>query len=140
MVHGDDNGLVLPPRVAPTQVVIVPIMQKNPDVMKKANEYKAALLKSGVRVKLDDSDRSPGWKFAEHEMKGIPLRVEIGPRDVASGVAVLAKRNDGQKISVNDADVAKESSNYIQAQILQQASATLLATANQAPSIALNLI
>ena len=108
MVHGDDNGLVLPPRVAPTQVVIVPIMQKNPDVMKKAQEYKAALEKAGVRVKLDDSDRSPGWKFAEHEMKGIPLRVEIGPRDVGQGVAVLAKRNDGTKLTVNDADVVKE--------------------------------
>ena len=108
MVHGDDNGLVLPPRVAPVQVVIVPIMQKNPDVMKKAIEYKAALEKAGVRVKLDDSDKSPGWKFAEHEMKGIPLRVEIGPRDVGNGVAVLAKRNDGQKITVQDADVVKE--------------------------------
>lgn len=108
MVHGDDNGLVLPPRVAPTQVVIVPIMQKNPDVMKKAQEYKAALEKAGVRVKLDDSDRSPGWKFAEHEMKGIPLRVEIGPRDVASKVAVLAKRNDGSKITVKDEDVVNE--------------------------------
>ncbi|MBQ0009024.1 MAG: proline--tRNA ligase [Firmicutes bacterium] len=108
MVHGDDNGLVLPPRVAPTQVVIVPIMQKNPDVMKKAQEYYAALQKAGVRVKLDDSDKSPGWKFAEHEMKGIPLRVEIGPRDVGQGVAVLAKRNDGSKVTVNDADVVKE--------------------------------
>ena len=108
MVHGDDNGLVLPPRVAPVQVVIVPIMQKNPDVMKKAQEYKAALEKAGVRVKLDDSDRSPGWKFAEHEMKGIPLRVEIGPRDVGQGVAVLAKRNDGQKLTVQDGDVVKE--------------------------------
>jgi len=108
MVHGDDNGLVLPPKVAPTQVVIVPIMQKNPDVMKKAEEYRAALAKAGLRVKLDDSDRSPGWKFAEHEMKGIPLRVEIGPRDVGQGVAVLAKRNDGSKITVNDADVVKE--------------------------------
>ena len=114
MVHGDDNGLVLPPRVAPVQVVIVPIMQKNPDVMKKAQEYKDALEKAGIRVKLDDSDKSPGWKFAEHEMKGIPLRVEIGPRDVASGVAVLAKRNDGQKISVNDADVVKEASRLLQ--------------------------
>jgi len=108
MVHGDDNGLVLPPRVAPTQVVIVPIMQKNPDVMKKAQEYKAALENAGLRVKLDDSDRSPGWKFAEYEMKGIPLRVEIGPRDVGQGLAVLAKRNDGAKITVNDADVVKE--------------------------------
>ena len=113
MVHGDDNGLVLPPRVAPTQVVIVPIMQKNPEVMKKAIEYRDALAKAGIRVKLDDSDRSPGWKFAEHEMKGIPLRVEIGPRDVAAGVAVLAKRNDGSKATVNDKDVVKEAARLL---------------------------
>ena len=113
MVHGDDNGLVLPPRVAPTQVVIVPIMQKNPDVMKKAQEYYVALQKAGIRVKLDDSDKSPGWKFAEHEMKGIPLRVEIGPRDVGQGVAVLAKRNDGSKVTVNDADVVKEAARLL---------------------------
>ena len=114
MVHGDDNGLVLPPRVAPVQVVIVPIMQKNPDVMKKAQEYKAALEKAGIRVKLDDSDKSPGWKFAEHEMKGIPLRVEIGPRDVGQGVAVLAKRNDGAKLTVNDKDVVSEAKRLLE--------------------------
>jgi prolyl-tRNA synthetase len=108
MVHGDDNGLVLPPRVAPTQVVIIPIQQKQPEVMKKAKEYYEALKAAGIRVKLDDSDRSPGWKYAEHEMKGVPLRLEVGPRDVANGVAVLAKRNDGSKNITKEADVVKE--------------------------------
>lgn len=108
MVHGDDNGLVLPPYVAPIQVVIIPIQQKNPDVMKKAREYYELLKNEGIRVKLDDSDHTPGWKYSEYEMKGVPLRLEIGPRDIAKGVAVLAKRNDGQKITVNDKDVLKE--------------------------------
>ena len=105
MVHGDDNGLVLPPYVAPTQVVIIPIQQKNPEVLKKAHEYYDALKKAGIRVKLDDSDRTPGWKYSEYEMKGVPLRLEVGPRDIANGVCVLAKRNDGTKQTVNEADV-----------------------------------
>lgn len=108
MVHGDDNGLVLPPYVAPTQVVIIPIQQKNPEVLKKAHEYYDALKKAGIRVKLDDSDRTPGWKYSEYEMKGVPLRLEVGPRDIANGVCVLAKRNDGTKITVKEADVPSE--------------------------------
>ena len=105
MVHGDDNGLVLPPRVAPTQVVIIPIQQKNPDVLKKAHEYLEKIAKLGIRVKLDDSDRSAGWKYAEHEMKGVPVRLEVGPRDIANGVCVLAKRNDGAKLTVKEDEV-----------------------------------
>ena len=108
MVHGDDNGLVLPPYVAPTQVVIIPIQQKNPEVLKKAHEYYDALKKAGIRVKLDDSDHTPGWKYSEYEMKGIPLRLEVGPRDIANGVCVLAKRNDGTKLVVKEADVSRE--------------------------------
>ncbi len=108
MVHGDDNGLVLPPYVAPIQIAIVPIQQKNPDVMKKAREYEAALKAAGYRVKLDDSDKSPGWKFAEYEMKGVPLRLEVGPRDMANGVCVIAKRNDGTKLTTKEEDVVKE--------------------------------
>ncbi len=100
MVHGDDNGLVLPPKVAPIQVVIIPIMMKNPDVVKKANEVYESLKANGIRVKLDDSDRTPGWKYHEWEMKGVPLRIEIGPRDLANGVAVLAKRVNGEKLTV----------------------------------------
>jgi len=114
MVHGDDNGLVLPPKVAPTQVVIIPIQMKNPDVLKKANEYYEALKAAGIRVKLDDSDKTPGWKYSEYEMKGVPLRLEVGPRDVANGVCVLAKRNDGTKTTVNEGDVVKTALNLME--------------------------
>ena len=79
MTHGDDNGLVLPPAVAPIQVVIVPVAQHKPGVLEKASELYEKLKANGIRVKLDDSDNSPGWKFAEYEMKGVPVRVEIGP-------------------------------------------------------------
>lgn len=105
MVHGDDNGLVLPPFVAPIQVVIIPVMQKNPEVIKKANEYYELLKKNGIRVKLDDSDHTPGWKYSEYEMKGVPLRLEVGPRDINNGVAILAKRNDETKITVKEEEV-----------------------------------
>ena len=97
MVHGDDNGLVLPPRVAPTQVVIVPIRQQQEGVLEKAQEIKEALIKSGLRVKIDDTDKSPGWKFAEAEMRGIPVRIEIGPKDIEAGKAVLARRDTSEK-------------------------------------------
>ena len=97
MVNGDDNGLVLPPRVAPVQVVIVPIRQQQEGVLDKANEIKGALTGKGMRVKIDDTDKSPGWKFAEAEMRGIPVRVEIGPKDIEAGKAVLARRDTGEK-------------------------------------------
>lgn len=96
MVHGDNSGLVLPPRVAPTQVVIVPIQQRKEGVMDKANELKNRL--SNFRVKVDDTDKSPGWKFAEAEMRGIPVRVEIGPKDIEAGKCMLARRDTGEKI------------------------------------------
>lgn len=93
MVHSDNRGLVLPPRVAPTQVVIVPIMQKA-GVLDRANALKADLEKQGIRVDLDDSENySPGWKFNEYEMKGIPIRIELGPRDIKNGVAMVARRD-----------------------------------------------
>ncbi len=98
MVHGDDNGLVLPPRVAPTQVVIVPIQQKKEGVLDKAFELRDML--SGFRVKVDASDKSPGWKFSESEMRGIPVRVEIGPRDMENGQAVLVRRDTHEKMTV----------------------------------------
>ena len=101
MVHGDDNGLVLPPRVAPTQVVIIPIQQKKEGILDKAYEVETALKAAGIRVKVDASDKSPGWKFSEAEMRGIPVRVEIGPRDLANGQCVVAKRNDGEKITTS---------------------------------------
>lgn len=98
MVHGDDNGLVLPPRIAPVQVVIVPIQQAKAGVLEKAAEIKAAL--SGFRVKVDDTDKSPGWKFAESEMRGIPVRVEIGPKDIEAGQAILVRRDTHEKTAV----------------------------------------
>lgn len=100
MVHGDDNGLVLPPYVAPIQVVIIPIAQQKPGVIPAAREIYEKYKQAGFRVQLDDSDRTPGWKFSEYEMKGVPLRVEVGPRDIEKGVVVLAKRNDGVKEEV----------------------------------------
>ena len=100
MVHGDNSGLVLPPRIAPTQVVIVPIMQKKEGVLEKAGELKDKL-KNICRVKLDDSDKTPGWKFAEYEMKGVPVRLEIGPKDIEQNQCVLARRDTGEKIFVS---------------------------------------
>ena len=100
MVHGDDSGLKLPPLVAPTQVLIVPIMQKKEGVLDKAYELKEKLSKIS-RVMVDDSDKSPGFKFAECEMRGIPVRVEIGPRDIENGQAVLVRRDTGEKITVS---------------------------------------
>ena len=101
MTHGDDNGLVLPPAVAPIQVVIIPIAQHKEGVLEKANELKERLAKAGIRVKLDDSENSPGWKFAEYEMKGVPVRVEIGPKDIEAGQCVVATRHNGEKTSVS---------------------------------------
>ena len=98
MVHGDNEGLVLPPKVAPTQVVIVPIRQNLEGVMEKTLEVKDML--SNFRVKVDDSDKSPGWKFSESEMRGIPVRVELGPKDIEAGQAVLVRRDTHEKITV----------------------------------------
>ena len=107
MVHGDDSGLVLPPRIAPNQVVIVPIMQKKEGVLEKANEVKEQLSKVS-RVILDDSEKSPGWKFSEYEMRGIPVRVELGPRDIENNQAALARRVTGEKITVSLDNIAEE--------------------------------
>ena len=101
MTHGDDNGLVLPPAVAPVQVVIIPIAQHKEGVLDKSNELKERLAKYNVRVKLDDSDNSPGWKFAEYEMKGVPVRVEIGPKDIEAGQCVIATRHNGEKTIIS---------------------------------------
>ncbi len=100
MVHGDDEGLVLPPYVAPTQIVIIPIQSQKPEVMEASNNLYAALKAAGYRVKLDDSNRTPGWKFAEYEMKGVPVRVEIGPRDLANGQVTITTRHDRNKQTV----------------------------------------
>ena len=100
MAHGDNNGLVLPPKVAPIQVVVVPVAQHKPGVLEKAGELFQALRAAGVRVKLDDSENSLGWKCAQYEMKGVPLRVELGPKDIENGVCVAVRRDNGEKTSV----------------------------------------
>ncbi len=107
MVHGDDNGLVLPPKIAPVQLMIIPIAQHKEGVLDKANELLNAL-SGDVRVKLDDSDKSPGFKFSEQEMRGIPLRIEIGPKDIENNQAVLARRDNGEKITVSLDNIKEE--------------------------------
>jgi prolyl-tRNA synthetase len=97
MVHGDDDGLVLPPKISPIQVVILPIAMHKEGVLEKAQELKETLQKN-FRVKLDDSDHAPGWKFAEYEMKGVPVRVEIGPKDIEKGQCVVVRRDTREKI------------------------------------------
>lgn len=97
MTHGDNSGLVMPPRVAPIQVVILPIAQHKEGVIEKAMELADRLKKAGIRVKTDISDQSPGWKFAEYEMKGVPLRLEIGPKDIANNQCVLVRRDNREK-------------------------------------------
>ncbi len=100
MVHGDDNGLVLPPAVAPIQIVIVPIAAHKEGVLERARALKDELSKK-YRVKLDDSDKMPGWKFAEYEMKGVPLRIEVGPRDLEQNQCVAVRRDNGEKTIVS---------------------------------------
>lgn len=100
MVHGDDNGLVLPPRVAPIQVRIIPVQQHKEGILDKAYELCNKLKENGIRVDVDDSDKTPGWKFSEAEMRGIPLRLEIGPRDLQNNQCMIVKRVDGTKISL----------------------------------------
>lgn len=108
MVHGDDEGLVLPPRIAPTQAVIIPIrMDSDPEVLKVSKEIYSELQKAGVRVVLDDSKKTPGWKFSQYEMKGIPLRVEVGPKDIANGVVTLTKRYDSSKMTMPISELAE---------------------------------
>ncbi|MDO4475476.1 MAG: proline--tRNA ligase [Lachnospiraceae bacterium] len=100
MVHGDDSGLVLPPRIAPVQAVVVPVQQRKEGVLEKAQELKDVLAAAGIRTRLDDSDKSPGWKFAEAEMRGIPIRIEIGPKDMEAGQCVVVRRDTREKTVV----------------------------------------
>ena len=101
MTHGDDSGLVLPPAVAPIQAVIIPVQQHKEGVLEAAEKISDMLKAAGVRVKVDDSEQSPGWKFSEYEMKGVPLRIEIGPRDIAENKCVVVRRDNRQKLFVN---------------------------------------
>ena len=108
MTHGDDSGLVLPPSVAPIQVVVIPVQQHKEGVLEGATKIYEALKAAGIRAKLDDSDQSPGWKFSEYEMKGVPLRIEIGPRDLAEEKCVIVRRDNRQKSFVAIADLVAE--------------------------------
>ena len=100
MVHGDERGLKMPPNVAPIQTVIIPVASKVAGVVEKCEEVKTSLEASNLRVKLDNSNNSPGWKFNEYEMKGVPLRLEIGPRDIENGVATAVRRDTHEKIQI----------------------------------------
>ena len=100
MTHGDDNGLILPPKIAPVQVIVVPVAQHKAGVLEAADGLRARLAAAGVRVKMDDSDQSFGWKAAEYEMRGVPLRVEIGPKDMEKEQCCIARRDTGEKTFV----------------------------------------
>lgn len=97
MTHGDARGLVMPPVVAPVQAVIVPIAAKKEGVLEACRDLKEKLAAAGIRVVLDDSENSPGWKFNEWEMKGVPVRIELGPRDLEAGKCLLARRDTLEK-------------------------------------------
>ena len=100
MVHGDDRGLVLPPKVAPIQAVVLPIAAHKPGVTEKAHEIADALKAAGLRVHIDERDQSAGWKFNEWEMKGVPVRIEVGPRDMENGVVTVCRRDTLEKSTI----------------------------------------
>ena len=106
MTHGDNEGLVLPPRIAPTQLVVIPVASHKPGVTEKATELLETARAAGIREKIDLSENSPGWKFAEYEMKGVPLRLEVGPRDIEQGQCVLVRRDTREKTVVKFEDLA----------------------------------
>ncbi len=116
MTHGDNNGLVLPPKIAPIQVIVAPVAQHKPGVLEAARALRDALAAAGLRVKLDDSDNSLGWKCAQWEMKGVPLRVEIGPRDIENGQCCMVRRDNREKSFISLAD-APESAKALLAQV-----------------------
>ena len=101
MAHGDQRGLVLPPKVAPAQVVVIPVAAHKPGVTEKCQEITEQLRAAGIRVQLDNRDQSPGWKFNEWEMKGVPVRFEIGPRDIENGVVTYCRRDTLSKESMS---------------------------------------
>jgi len=124
MVHGDDSGLVIPPRIAPTQVMVIPIQQKKEGVLEKAQELRERLLKVGCKVKVDDSDKSPGFKFAEQEMRGVPIRIEIGPKDIEAGKCIVVRRDTREKIEVELSELeakTREILDTIQKDMLERA-------------------
>ena len=123
MVHGDNSGLCLPPKIAPTQVMVIPIQQKKEGVLAKAEEL-CNRLKSVCRADIDITDKSPGWKFSEQEMRGIPLRVEIGPKDIEAGKCVICRRDTREKTEVSLEELenkVKELLDKMQVEMLERA-------------------
>lgn len=122
MAHGDERGLVLPPKVAPIEVVIIPVAAHKGGVMEKVKEIEAALLNAGVRVKVDDREASPGWKFNEWEMKGVPVRLEIGPRDIENGKMAYMRRDTLEKgvLDLGDIKAVETLLDDIQANMLNK--------------------
>ena len=114
MVHGDDSGLKLPPKVAPTQIMVIPIQQKKEGVLDKAFELRDRLIEKGFRVKVDDSDKSPGWKFSECEMRGVPFRIEIGPKDIENNKCVFVRRDTREKIEVSLDEVETKAASLLE--------------------------
>jgi prolyl-tRNA synthetase len=114
MVHGDNSGLVLPPKIAPIQITVIPIQQKKEGVLDKANEIVAALKAADIRANVDDTDRSPGYKFSEQEMRGTPIRVEIGPKDIEAGKCVLVRRDTREKIECAIDEVASKAAELLE--------------------------
>ena len=124
MAHGDQRGLVLPPVVAPVQAILVPIAAKKGGVLEAVEELKGKLVAAGIRAASDDSENSPGWKFNEWEMKGVPLRIELGPRDIEAGKMVLVRRDTLEKVEApleNAAETIKKLLAEIQKNLLEKA-------------------
>ncbi|MCL2048267.1 MAG: proline--tRNA ligase [Defluviitaleaceae bacterium] len=137
MVHGDNNGLVLPPAVAPIQVIVVPIADHKEGVKEKAEELRARLAKI-CRCKIDLSDKKAGWKFAEYEMKGVPIRLEIGPKDIEQNQCVLARRDTGEKITApldNLEQAIQETLQSIHKNLYEKAAARLESSTHTAHSV-----
>ena len=139
MLHGDDRGLIVPPKIAPIQIVIVPIHFKDRDkegVNLKIRKVTEMLKSAGFRVHLDDREQyTPGWKFNEWELKGIPLRIEVGPRDVERKQVTFVRRDNFQKLNVNDDELigeVRKSLEAIQATLFEKASHALKASIRQA--------
>ena len=113
MVHGDNRGLVLPPKVAPIQVVLIPIGKDNNEVFKKVKEINSSLYRSGVRTFVDDSLNSPGWKFNEWEMKGVPVRIELGAKDLEKNCVTIFRRDTLEKVQIEIDNVKEYVKNLI---------------------------
>ncbi len=112
MVHSDDSGLVLPPKIASKQVVVIPVAQHKEGVLDRAHELKDTLSEN-FKVIIDDSDKRPGWKYSEYEMKGVPLRIEIGPRDIENNVCVAVRRDTGEKLTLSLDSINEEVENLL---------------------------